>query len=36
MQGIGSVNYMTTDQIKEYSLYDFNLIGPNGIAMDTE
>lgn len=32
IQGVGEINYLDTDQVREYSLSDFDMLGIHGLA----
>jgi hypothetical protein len=32
VQGVGEVNYLDSDQVREYSLADFDMLGIHGLA----
>lgn len=32
MHGVGDVNYITDEEVRGYSLADFNNLGPNGLG----
>lgn len=32
MQGVGEVSYLDTDEVRQYSLHDFNMLGIHGLG----